>query len=101
MEFLLSKEYQDGLESFPVRQDSFDRYIMLENFTYYTIQLSEEVRMNLRTLVDNAYWSATVTDSYEVIPLIAEECDAVWAGDKSAAEAARVIQNRISLYLSE
>ena len=101
MEFLLSKEYQDDLESFPVRQDSFDRYIMLENFTYYTIQLSEEARMNLRTLVDNAYWSATVTDSYEVIPLIAEECDAVWAGDKSAAEAAGVIQNRISLYLSE
>ena len=38
---------------------------------------------------------------WDVAAIIDEECGALFAGDKDAAETAKIIQNRVQLYLSE
>ena len=36
-----------------------------------------------------------------MLPLITEEIEAVWAGDKTPADAARIMQNRVSIFVNE
>ena len=102
LEYLLAEQYQSQLVGFPVRQDSFDRHMALEERYngYLIIDLSEEERDFIRYMVDNAYWpDASYTKEFMYI--INEETEAVWVGDKPAEEGAKIIQNRIALFLSE
>lgn len=123
LEFLLSKERQSSLcssrssiRNFPVRQDVFDAYIddQFENwedisrdYTMNTVSLekwteppkvSEEDKELLIYMVQNAYWDDTFDEIWRILT---EETGSFWAGDKTAAEAAGIIQNRVQLYLDE
>lgn len=101
LEFLLSEEYQSSvLTTFPVRQDAFESHMALEETHLAQIDLSDEEREFIRYMVDNAYWF-DAWESKDFDKIIAEETDAVWAGDKTAEDAARIIQNRIELFLKE
>lgn len=124
LEFLLSKEQQSSLQNsknsvkdFSVRQDVFEAYIdnqfenwenisksnrtnkiSLEQWTEPP-KVSGEDKEFLISMVENAYWDNTFNEIYWDI--IAEEAGSFWAGDKTAEEAAGIIQNRVQLYLDE
>lgn len=102
LEFLLSKNYQDRKISFPVRQDSFEEYMSQTEMYNGTVQidLSEEEREEIRSIIENAYW-ISAEQSYTILPIIYEEAEAAFAGDKTPEEAAEIIQNRVQLYLQE
>ncbi len=61
--------------------------------------MTREEREELRYVLDHAYMSSPV--SGVVRDIMIEEVQTFFAGDKSADEAAEIIQNRVSLYLSE
>ncbi len=102
MEFVLSEEYQAGLDTFPVRQELFDEHIKLKETHGGLVQidLTEEQRAFVVFMVENSYWmdASIARDFYYII---SEETDALWAGDKTAEEVADIIQSRISIFLSE
>ena len=102
LEFLLSKKYQDRKTGFPVRQDSFEKYLeQTEMFNgIVQIKLTEEDKEILRTIIEHAYWMQAKT-SYDISHIIYEEAGAVFAGDKTSEEAAEIIQRRVQLYIQE
>ncbi len=102
LEFLLSEAYQDSQNSFPVRRDSFDKYLTRTEFNRGRdiVNLTEEDREALRELVAGLHWSGNAIGR-DMLPLITEEIEAVWAGDKTPKAAADIMQNRVSLFLSE
>lgn len=102
MEFCLSEPYQNTQSSFPVRQDSFEKYLTRKEFYngWVTVSLTEEEKDLLRNMAAHIHWTSPYT-GYNVLPFVSEEVSAVWAGDKSAEDAAAIIQNRVSLFLSE
>jgi len=54
----------------------------------------------LRNMVANLYWNDTVNGK-DISNIIFEEAGAFFAGDKTAKEAAEIIQNRVALLLNE
>lgn len=102
LEYLLSKEYQFMSTSFPVRQDAFDHHIELKEMYngYKKIDLSEEEKDYIRNLVAHAYW-AGASSVNDVFVIISEETRPVWSGEKTAAEAADIIQKRVSIFMNE
>lgn len=101
LEFLLSAEYQRKTKSFPVRQDVFHKYISSETiFGVKDVDLTDREREYIRYMVKNAYWPKNASGN-DILVIISEETAPVWAGDKEAEEAAKIIQNRVSLYLNE
>lgn len=102
MEFLLSDSYQSTTEEFPTRIDTFEKHLKLKEMYggYVKIELSAEQRAFIKYMADHAYWVEASTAS-SILPIISEEIQAVWTGDKMEDEAAKIIQSRISLYLSE
>lgn len=102
LEFLLSEEYQNTIAStrFPVRQDAFDRHLALTEMYNgnVKIDLSDEEKEFIRYMADHAYPVSSISNIY---PIISEETEAVWAGDKTAAEAAEIIQGRVTIFLNE
>lgn len=102
LEFLLSEEMQSqewiSYSNFPVRKENFQEYIREvpedgETATKQDIDLLTE-------MVNDSYLSKTGIDD-DIRWIVYEESGAFFAGDKSAAEAAEVIQNRAQLYLEE
>lgn len=61
--------------------------------------MTEEEKEELRFVLDNAYVGSPI--SGVIFEIMQEEVQAYFAGDKTAAEVAEVIQNRVSLYLNE
>lgn len=60
---------------------------------------SQEVVDILESMVTTA---STMTESFSPVPdIVAEEAAAYFAGDKTAEETAKIIQNRVQTYLSE
>ncbi|HIW81262.1 MAG TPA: extracellular solute-binding protein [Candidatus Acetatifactor stercoripullorum] len=100
LEYLLSKEYQDRVMSFPVREDSFERQLALEQYRHSDMAFSEEDREFLRFMVDNGYW-LKASRALEISVMISEEMAPVWEGEKTVEEAAQILQNRVMLYLNE
>ncbi len=120
LEFLLSEDYQKTVPSFPVRRDSFEGHVarqvkewegLVKNYQPGSSRnpVSREVWQEypkleeqdiefLTYLVENAYWDETFTDIYHIIR---EEAGSFWSGDKTAEETARIMQNRVQLYLDE
>ena len=98
LEVLLSKDFQEKIEIIPARQDVFE--IFIDKEFYNKTVLSEEGKELLRYLVEHAHWEAgAYTD--KIIDIIHEEVAPVWAGDRTAEQAADIIQNRVSVYMSE
>lgn len=116
LEFLLSKEMQDRIDwSFPVRIDSFEKYLSLttnsekeagQEFSYYLSTVSpmtqEDIAM-LRNLIDSAVFRDSTTTAPEnpVREILREEVQMYFAGDSTLDETVEKIQNRMQLYLNE
>lgn len=131
MEYVLSENYQRQRAiqaakqtingQFPVRRDAFDAYLTAlfeewnrrvehwssegtqtmnnvsrQNWGTYPVA-GEEDRQQLLYMVENAHWSS----GNQVERILYEEAGSFFAGDKTAEEAARIIQNRVQLYLDE
>ncbi len=104
LEFILTEDNQnrEDLGGLPVRQDSFDRHVELEEMHYglVNIDLTDEEKNHLRFMVDNAYWF-NASNINELRDIILEEAGSIWTGDKTAKEAAQIIQSRIQLFINE
>ena len=119
---MLSDEVQEDQWSFPVTVKAFDKVmaeamerdhyqdengetVYVDSVGYigdveYSIgELTQEQADAFRDYVNNA----AVAGSYDedIMNIITEEAAAYFAGDKSAAEVADLIQNRVSIYLGE
>lgn len=110
LEYFLSAQEQDwyGFENsrFPVRKDSFETYL---NRPYYSDMSrflnppenpSPEQIEILRNMVKHVH-EFQVDYADEIYAIVYEEAQAFFAGDKSAEETAKIIQNRVQLYLDE
>lgn len=64
------------------------------------VTLTKEERKSLRELAENAYLH-TYRIFDPVYQIVLEESDAYFAGDRTAEETARIIENRVQLYLDE
>lgn len=96
---LLIEDFQNEWTGtmFPVRKDSFDYCISLEQNRNPEIDAREyEI---LAEMVEGACYRKRLDSP--VIAIVQEEAGAFFAGDKSAEEVAAIIQNRVQIYLSE
>lgn len=122
LEYMLS-EYQEtmaekGNESFPARRDIVERLLQEEAeaevsddyfvINYYTREprpkrgsFTEEDKEQVLYILDHAVPPTVLQHMGAFYEIFVDELGAFIAGDKTAAEAARLLQNRISLYLSE
>lgn len=107
LEFLLSEEEQSWYGSefggFPVRKSAFEDYLMKPYSRTYRFQgdnPSEETAEAIRNMTEHLYMRKFL-NSGELYSIILEETQAYFAGDKSAEECVKIIQNRAQLYLDE
>lgn len=115
-----SNKEKRGSMGWPARIDAFE--IRLENSIFDRTQhmsprlqffsgevlvdvplpeITEEIKEFLRFIVDNMYYDNSGEWTAEYRTIILEEAGAYFAGDKTAEQAAELIQNRVSLFLSE
>lgn len=119
---LLTDDFQTDQWSFPVTKSAFDQALaesMEKDFytdengekvyydqstyigdTEYTLEpLTQEQVDDFKSMVDGA----SVGSNYDtdIINIINEEAAAFFSGDKSAADVAALIQNRVGIYLGE
>ena len=126
MEYLLSRENQNQIPSaIPIHKKSFETWLSPDeivsraernkksqpgNYIYmnlFSFEKSEKLpemtdtdKEFLRNMVANLYWNDTVNGK-DISNIIFEEAGAFFAGDKTAKEAAEIIQNRVALLLNE
>lgn len=103
LEYMLSPEIQNDFSRntlLPVRVDSFDLYMEMDVVGRAQVEATEEDRDAVRKMVENAYWQQGMFDR-EILSIINEETNVLWAGDCDAKTAAEKIQRRVSLYISE
>ena len=126
MEYLLSRENQNQIpSSIPIHKESFETWLSPDeivsraernkksqpgNYIYmnlFSFEKSEKLpemtdtdKEFLRNMVANLYWNDTVNGK-DISNIIFEEAGAFFAGDKTAKEAAEIIQNRVALLLNE
>lgn len=118
----LTDEFQKELWNLPTKITAFDE-IMAEAMEpdYYTDENGEKVEIESTSWIGDTEYSvplmtqdqvdqfkeyvngAEVTGSYDddIYNIISEEAEAYFAGDKTADEVAKLIQNRVSIYLGE
>ena len=119
---MLSDQVQEDQWSFPVTVKAFDKVMeeamkrdsyqdengqtvyvdsvgYIGDVEYHTGELTQEQADAFRDYVNGA----AVAGSYDedIMNIITEEAAAYFAGDKSAAEVADLIQNRVTIYLGE
>lgn len=123
LEFWLGEEMQRNTYHFPARKDVFEEMLaqdasprdtekgMVEElctrFNFYTgekfagfLRLNDEDRNAVRYMVEHAgYGNAMEQEMIRVV--LFEELQAYFAGDKTIEVVTDIIQNRITLYLSE
>lgn len=107
LEFLLSEEeqswYGNGYGGFPVRKSAFEDYLMKPYSSTYRFQgdnPSEETAAAIRNMAEHLYMEKSL-NSGELYLIVTEEIQAYFAGDKSAEDCVKLIQNRAQLYLDE
>ena len=121
LEFLFSEEYQSECTTlFPSVKSSFEEYLAEGRgifdssdgkFVYYKNRFTDERkegypefddedRKQLRYYAENAYMQESFSIR-QIQGTVQEEVEAFFQGDKSAENVAKIIQNRISLYLQE
>lgn len=110
---LLSEEYQDGLHwNFPVRESSLERCFEeaknveegssswgWDDYSYEGRPATDEEIAVIRELIDNA--QPMPSYNMDILEIITEEAAPFFAGQKSAKEAADIIQSRVKIYVSE
>jgi ABC-type glycerol-3-phosphate transport system substrate-binding protein len=119
LEYLMDDQCQEILAGayFPITNDIFEETIQqaeadrstsnteiatektVDGTTYSIVPLSQE-KANSYTA-----WMSTISQQtyyqWDIAAIIDEECEALFAGDKTSEETATLIQNRVSVYLSE
>jgi len=126
MEYLLSRENQNQIpSSIPIHKESFETWLSPEeivsraernkksqpgNYIYMNLfsfekserlpEMTDTDKEFLRNMVANLYWNDTANGK-DISNIIFEEAGAFFAGDKTAKEAAEIIQNRVALLLNE
>jgi ABC-type glycerol-3-phosphate transport system substrate-binding protein len=113
-----------GFWGFPLTKKAFDRFLEEQTTDqYYTDENGEKIRQSKGgrgegngTLVE--FYAASPEDvaqimgvlnasthmlniDAQVLSIVQEECGPLFAGQKSAAETAKVIQSRVSIYVAE
>lgn len=110
IEYLLSEEeqnwYGNSYRGFPVRTDSFQAYLdkpYSQSYTFQNDNVSEEEKEQLRYMTENMYMSQDINSvsNNTINDIIYEEIAACCAKDKTAKEAAEIIQNRVQLFFNE
>jgi ABC-type glycerol-3-phosphate transport system substrate-binding protein len=94
---VLGYDFQSSKFGFqPVRQDAFQDLL---DWYVSCADLTQDQAQTIRDLV----YSATNLRHYDsvAIPIVLEEAAAFFSGDKSAQETAKIIQNRMEIYLGE
>lgn len=114
LEFLLSKNVQDGIEwGFPVRTDSFDKYLKRSYVSeensddeifvrghFIPDEVEEEDFEALRKMVASSVY--VPGNSRDMIwKIVNEEVSMFFKGDAGLEQTVEKIQNRVSLYLDE
>lgn len=130
MRTLIDKEYQDSLVSehgswgFPIRKDSLERQFELDmtpeyyededgnqvespkttwgynDFSIEIMAATQEEIDAVRALITSAEKISENTDQ-QIINIITEEAEPFFKGQKSAADVANIIQNRVQIYVNE
>lgn len=98
IKYTLSEENQGLSYFFPVRIASYDK-ICSELLNEDGSQVTEEDIKACKELIESA--DIIVREDSSVLSIIEEEAAAYFAGDKTAEETAKIIQNRVQTYLSE
>ena len=119
MKYLMDSKCQNALADtyFPITTETFEETVKqaeedrsttnteiatekkVDGTVYQIVPLSEDKA--------NSYiaWMSTISEQtyyqWDIANIIDEECEALFAGDKTSAETAALIQNRVSVYLSE
>jgi ABC-type glycerol-3-phosphate transport system substrate-binding protein len=113
IKFVLSEKYQDTIGGFytPVRRSSFDKSAaaFIKKSAPYEVDLGGEVTtVPKATEADIAEIRGFIEDidsinrtSVYLMVIIEEETGAFYAGDKTAAETAKLIQNRMTVFVNE
>ena len=114
---LLSEEYQDALDTMnglalrasslekqyakamEQKEGDFGAIISSGDFTYEVKAATQEQIDALRHLIDTA--RPTKNTDTEIMNIITEEAGPYFAGQKTAQEAADIIQSRVQIYISE
>jgi ABC-type glycerol-3-phosphate transport system substrate-binding protein len=113
IKFILSEKYQDTVGGFstPVRRSSFDKSAaaFIARSAPYEVDLDGEIITvpkaaeadiaEIRGFIENID-SINRTSVYLMV-IIEEETGAFYAGDKTAAETAKLIQNRMTVFVNE
>ena len=98
---LLLPEFQEQLGGrgmfFSPRKDIFEERMALEQEHFS--EISPEEYTAAAELIQGAAYCAD--NESPAISIVKEEAAAFFAGDKSAEEVAKIVQNRVSIYLSE
>lgn len=122
LEYMLS-EYQETVaekvrDGFPARRDiverllqeeveaeAIDKYFVKNRYTNETVpkrgSFTEEDKEQLLYILDHAAPPPVLQGDRTFRLILTEELNAFLAGDKTAAETAHLIQNRMTMYLSE
>ncbi len=109
--YFLTEEYQDSITAFvPASMKSFDKQAKrLMNtdhydwFYMYDTVTVEPINQNDVDKVRDVILSSGGNSYYDekIIRIIEEEAEPYFAGEKTAEEAAKMIQSRVSIYLKE
>lgn len=130
MKTLLEAEYQDGLVNeyggfgFPVRKESLEKQFAIDmtpeyyedengnqverpkttwgydDFTVEIMAATQEEIDEIKAIIASAEKVSENTDQ-QIINIITEETEPFFKGQKSAADVAGVIQNRVQIYVNE
>lgn len=101
VKFLLSEECQDGMVKtdgseigFPVKISSLEKQLKV-------YQDDQEAVLTVREILDSAEKLLVVEAEEPMIAIIEEETGAFFSGQKTAGEAAEIIQGRIQIFVKE
>ena len=104
LEHILSEQYQAEVIELSPRQERFEEQLAMTETEAYggmKIDLTKEERDFIREMADNAYYCSGELSGGEIKKIIGEELQPVWAGDKTAEEAAKIIQGRVTVLMNE
>gem|GEM_PF-2784652 len=110
VQMAFSSEIQESVGGIPLNREALDKQILAaENFPSYMednpeystyTEMSAECEQRFRNLLESL--SGTPTDNQpELWAILSEEAAAYFAGQKSAAETADIIQNRVGTMVRE
>jgi len=97
--FLLVPNSDTTIEGLPIRRDLFEAYVSEVMQSEATPELTEERAAVLRMIMEHVTHNSMPNP--RVMEIIWEETSPFLAGDRTAEDTARIIQNRVSTYLAE